>query len=713
MPRGQSRLTDWGAINYRQEGIFETSGKGSPARYTPYPTIHNRAKGIQMPLMTPLWGLIWISSQVLSGPIQGVPEPAPDPFRLREALALKDNPVVQAQAALALVRHPDREAAIIVKKGLEQVEEENAFIALAHAVAIEKDPRFREELYKAMAAGKANVRQAAAEAVSAQMEPAVVDKMRDFLLDPRVPEPTRMLAAWALGRSLRKAAFEPLLAALQDRQPSEMRQSIAQALEQLTGQELGTDPGRWQQWWEKHKSETNERWLEQRLAYQSSRIQRLEGDLESARGQTLRLHQQLYARLTPAERMALLPSLVEQNDPAIRSQAATWCQEALVGADPSQAKTLADMLLRLSKDSDPTVSRSGALGLGRLADARARERLAELVRSPVLGIRTAAVRGLAQQARLPINQEEATRRFILNPIIMALDDPSIEVVVEAAEDLGTLGLPEAVPVLGRLLAHPQEAVRKISAQALERVADLSVIEPILRAMDDPLPLVRFSLVGAMAQILGTVKDIPPTDQLRLQARLEVVLLRDGDPGVRARAATALGEVGGPALLAILWRAVSTSDDSRVQDKAWAAMLEILGKSADPTKVLEWDRTLAEGGLTQRRLALLVEMANRWQKRTDAKTLMDPLREPLIATALSLGKWQTALGPLRELLSTQAAEQLTQTRLRQWLIACSQAIADGNGAEAIKLLREVEPLLGKDTPLGRQAEELAKKAKGPG
>ena len=68
-----------------------------------------------------------------------------DPFRLREQLRIKDMPIVQAQAALALVRHPSREAEAIVRQSLQQLEEETTFLALASAVGAERDTRYREE----------------------------------------------------------------------------------------------------------------------------------------------------------------------------------------------------------------------------------------------------------------------------------------------------------------------------------------------------------------------------------------------------------------------------------------------------------------------------------------------------------------------------------------------------------------------------------------
>ena len=358
------------------------------------------------------------------------------------------------------------------------------------------------------------------------------------------------------------------------------------------------------------------------------------------------------------------------------------------------------------------MARSASEGLGRVNDNAAWQRLIQIAKSPSVPLRVAAIRGLAQQARLPSNQEGTVRRKIVNPILSGLEDPAIEVVVEAAEDLGSLGLPEAVPILGLLLRHPEDAVRKIAAQAMERVANPSSIESILKAMDDPLPLVRFSLVGAMSRIVSQKTMISPTDLLRLQSRLEVVLLRDGDSGVRARAATAMGETGNPSMLGFLWRAASSSEDSRVQDKAWAAMLEVLAQAAQPALVLEWDKTLAAANQSQKRLALLVEVSSRWQKRSDAKTLLAPLQEPLINVALEQGKWQMALSPLRELLSTMTGETQTQKNLGKWLVACNFALVDGNPTEALKLLREVEPLLGKDTPLAQQAKDLAKKAKAP-
>src|SRR5262249_48348878 len=150
-------------------------------------------------------------------------------------------------------------------------------------------------------------------------------------------------------------------------------------------------------WWEKHKDLDNERWLEDRLAYQTSRAHRLEGDLSRAKAQIVRLHQQLYARLPLADRLGHVQALVEHDDPAVRTLAGGWGAGVLQGADTVGQRVLADLPLRLSRDGQADVQRAAVLALGRVGDERAFDRLRHLLQRGGEAVRVAAARALTQQ----------------------------------------------------------------------------------------------------------------------------------------------------------------------------------------------------------------------------------------------------------------------------------------------------------------------------
>src|SRR5205814_7986679 len=177
--------------------------------------------------------------------------------------------------------------------------------------------------------------------------------------------------------------------------------------------------------------------------------------------------------------------------------------------------------------------------VGRLPDPAAFERLRVLLKRGRASVRAAAARALAQQAHGSGPEAQERQKQVVPALQKALDDPALEVVVEAAEDLGALGLPEAGPVLSGLLHHPSEPARQAAAQALERVADLTVLDGLRKALDDPGATVRFSLVGAVGHAVGAGRSPAEPQRARIAARLEDLLARDPDPGVRSRAATVL------------------------------------------------------------------------------------------------------------------------------------------------------------------------------
>jgi HEAT repeat protein len=637
---------------------------------------------------------------------------ADDVAHLGEMLQDRQHPRSQSQAALLLVESHAAEACALVRQGLRQAETAEAFLALASAVRLRRDPRFTDELFAALAGDRPAIRQAAAETLAVLADAKIILRLQAVAEDRKADRDVRQAAVWTLGRSGHKSAAVVLLDQLSsDQRP--LRQAAVEALTSLTGQPCGDDAAAWRAWWDGHKNLTGEQWLEERLAFQTSRARRLEGELERAKSQVIRLHQQLYGRLPVADRLAQVQSMADHEDPAVRGLAVGWCLELLPAADAVGRRDLTELLLHWSRDSAADVQRAAVLALGNVTDRRAFERLQTLLRHGRAPVRAAAARSLAQQTKIvqPGSPQgsRALQRQVVPALQKALEDPALEVVIEAAEDLGSLGLPEAVPVLTDLLHHSSEQVRQTAAQALERVADPTVLDDLLKALDDPAATVRFSLVGALGQAASDGRALAAADRARLLARLENSLLRDTDPGVRSRAATVLGECAPPALLPTLWKRVQAAEESRVQEKAWAAVMSIIARAASLELLTTWDKTLADAKQGPRRLQLLDTVFDAWKKADETKALAGPARELLVQAQLEAGKWVAAFPHVRELLKQPGSDADVRKRL-QWLLQIGElSLKERNRKEALHVVQEAQPFLARGRDLAGAFEVLERQA----
>jgi len=663
----------------------------------------------------------WLLGLLLLGadPAPTVPASSDDPSRLREMLHDRHHPRGQSQAALLLVQGRWPEAEEIVRKGLKQTDASEVFLSLADALRLCRDDRFTEELLGALVGGRPPVRQAAADTLAVLADANVLLRLQALIEDSQADVAARQAALGAMGRCGRKAAVVVLLEQLASADEP-IRRTAAEALADMSGQALGADVAAWRAWWQSHKDLANERWLEERLAYQSSRARRLEGDLERTKAQLLQMHQQFYARLPAADRVGHVQTLGDHEDPTVRTLAVTWSTELLPGADSVGQRVLADLLLRLCHDGTVGVQLPATLALGRVNDLRAFDQLKRLLRNGPPAVRAAAAHGLAQQALFrgpktgPGADLDPRDRDLVHQVVpllqKALDDPALEVVVAAAEDLGSLGVPEAGPVLTALLRHPSEPVRTTAAQALERVADSKVLDGLLAAMDDASVTVRFGLVGALGRAAGDGQPLTEPQKARLVGRLEELMLRDADPGVRSRAATVLGQCAAPSELSFLWRRVLSREDSRVQEKAWAAMVEIVARSANLDLLRQWDRTLSESNQGARRLQMLAEVCERWRRAETTRALAGPATETLVQAQLDQGKWAGAFPLVRELLARPANDSELDRRLCWLLSVGERALADGNRHEALRAVREAQPFLTRNNGLAGEFEKLEKRAK---
>lgn len=629
----------------------------------------------------------------------------PDLAQLQESLSDRQDPRAQSQAALLLVQSNDPEASAIVRRGLRQQENEEMFVALAAAVRLRPDDRFTRELLAGLGAAKPRIRQAAAETVATLPGYDLVPRLEAMYKHPRTELRVRQMILWTLGRSGRREAASVLLDSLKE-DNEELRRIAAAALTDLTGLNFGQDLERWNAWWIKHRDLTTEQWLAHRLSFQTTRAQRLEGELARARAQIQRLHQQVYTRLPAAERFAYLQSLLDQDDASARALIVGWCVELLPSADEERRAVLAKILVRLTRDPSPEIQLDAVAALGRIPEEIVFERLCELLKENNPAVRRAAVRSLAHHAK--------GRLKVVVPLLQrTLEDRSLEVVVEAAEALGMLGAPEAGPVLIALLGHPSEHVRQTAAQALERTADSGLIDGLLRGLDDSALTVRFGLLGALAKAAGNGQSLSGEQRKRVHDRLEILLKRDPDVGVRSRAATVLGECGTPEVLPMLWQQIAESTEVRVQEKAWDAFIEVLARTGSVTLIESWDKKLRDAKQDTRRVQMWAKLYARWDQVAAMRDLAMVALEGLARAHLDLGKWSSA-GPLLQTLlsrTTEASEAVRGRCLRAMIEVVELALKEGNRVEAQRFLTETRGYLNKGDKLIEVFDKLHKQAAG--
>ncbi len=643
----------------------------------------------------------WILSLLLlTGQVQ---QPASDIARLRELLADKKQPQLQAQAAYLILNQQTPLATETVKQYLRDPRNVEVFTAFAGAIKLRRDGRFSEELIEALSIELPAVRQAAVEALGASVDGKATFKLKQIAENNRSEDNIRQQAIIALGKTGKKNAAETLLKLFIDPKES-IRQTSRQALAELIGEDLGRDSVTWQLWFDERKNLSVEVWLEERLAQRNAKLTRLEGELDSSRNRNRTLYQQLYSRLGPTEKIPFFQGLLDHEDPAVRLLLTGWLAEAL--GEESYRKPAGEMLLSFSRDPIEEVRRQAVLGLGRWNDKACLNRLLLIIQSDQTAVRAAAARSLAMQAK---GNDGAARMVLVLPALQnALSDPALEVVVEAAEDLGSLGVPAAVPLLAGLLKHKEVAVRKTAAQALERIADIAVLEELLAGLEDLDVGVRLGILGAVSRAVNQAKAIKEDDKLRLQSRMEIILLKDPDAGVRARSATLLGEFGTVSHLATLWKAAVVEGDPRIQEKSWQAFLEILSKSKNLKLINEWN-VIVRKDAPLRRVNFLVELLGKMQAATmNPKIELAPVRELLVQCGIENQKWLPAWSALRELPQALEPEEI-EKRLSLLFQIAEIALKEQAAPDVLQMVDFARPLFVGRKKLQADFEELYRKA----
>ncbi len=187
--------------------------------------------------------------------------------------------------------------------------------------------------------------------------------------------------------------------------------------------------------------------------------------------------------------------------------------------------------------ADPRLVETKARALLPALRGEDRETLARLLES----------RGATEAARRQCRSRRATQRaaactllgdvgssYAVLDLVPLLDDPRPVVRTAAARALGRVGQPAGVVPLMGAVAGPRGLPIDVAADAIQQIRDwpVSLLPPCL---DSPCDATR----GLAVELLGRFHALDSVDDL-----LEV-LEADPSPGVRIRAARALGRIGSP------------------------------------------------------------------------------------------------------------------------------------------------------------------------
>jgi len=173
------------------------------------------------------------------------------------------------------------------------------------------------------------------------------------------------------------------------------------------------------------------------------------------------------------------------------------CLRAVESVVMLKDRAAIDVLLRLAKDKSYVMREAAAKSLGHMGNLRALPVLLALLTDSAQRVRLAAARALGK-----LHSPQA-----LEPLIAMLREED-DLACAAAEALGDLGDRRAVqPLIDRLQNMSRGSVRRFAAVALGKLRDDRAMEPLLEALKDEEPDVRSGAAEGLGR-LGNPAALP-------------------------------------------------------------------------------------------------------------------------------------------------------------------------------------------------------------
>jgi len=550
-----------------------------------------------------------------------------------------------------------------------------ARLAVAEAIAQtdRASARFVEPLLVLLGDSAPELRQAAAAALANYKNSGVAARLGQVSRDGQASFAQRLSAIEALKRINDRTAIEPLIALLDDGN-AEIAAKAIEALHTVTGVDQGQEPAAWKEWWRQNRSKTRYEWITDINEALSRRNNALRRELELLRGRLREALTQHYQVRPESERPNLLLTWLKDPFVEVRVLALDLALEAAADRRPLGSE-LAAQIRQMAADPAPDV-RQAVMVLLRYPPPHPDD--AQLIASRLSEETDSDVK----QAIL-VTLGARGDRSVLDAVVGALSDASPAVAAEAAACLASLadrgqvdasGLAAAGDVLRERLdtiSPDSWALRKRFIEAMSRLGDGQFREVFQADMvNGEHPAVRQAAVRGLSGLEGPQSIEPLVDALD-----------DPDVGVRLAAADAVGRVGGPAQLAVLFRRLEADREPahEVRSQVWKSFLNILDsgdvedgltwlKRVDPAQSNEWATRYLE--LAQTLEGKLADRPNE---------LMTLLRQSAAAAA-KLGKSQlaaqraSAAYDLAVARNDPQADRLAAMAIEHWLRADQGTLA---------------------------------------
>lgn len=454
-----------------------------------------------------------------------------------------DNPQKRSSAATSLLAADSDVALSALLNALDPKQPRDVRVSVITAFGVTGDDRAVKQIVQAVGDQDQQVREAACAALLSINSPATLQALVEAARDDKRSGQTRIQIIGLLGDLRDMEAIPSLIALLSDKDDG-VRKGARAALERITLRSFDTPQG-WAEWWRHSSTLSRDEMLAELATRQSQKIAELTQRLETLQLLAIRDH--------PADAQLLIGIVTDSASVKTKLEAIK-CLSQLRGTP------VADALMGVLGDADPSVRLAACDALGAQGDARAVAPLMAALADDMVVVRAGAAKALGA-----LKAKES-----IDPLCKLLGDPAPEAAAAAAWALGELADPAALDALVAAVSSDQTApaVYEAGVHALAKIRDPRAIPALAKQLDSKNEKARWAAVDALGN-LGAQE---------ASGAICAIATKDPNPQIRKTALAALGKIGAPESLDSIVDSLSDADQS-VADQALRSLVVLAGADA--------------------------------------------------------------------------------------------------------------------------------------